>query len=109
MDLTQKYTAEAPQLQEVQQTPGPLVLEFGTSWCGHCRAAQPYIQEAFTSGPDIPRHKIEDGKGRPLGRSFQVRQWPTLIFLRDGKEIERLVRPGDTASITRAMARIDQS
>lgn len=109
MDLTQKYTAEAPQLQEVQQTRGPLVLEFGTSWCGHCRAAQPYINEAFTAGPDLPHHKIEDGKGRPLGRSFRVKQWPTLIFLRDGEEVERLVRPADTASITRAMVRIAQS
>ncbi len=109
MGLTSKYTADAPQLQEVQQTPGPLVLEFGTNWCGHCRAGQPYIEEAFTSGADIPHRKIEDGKDRPLGRAFKVKLWPTLIFLRDGQEVERLVRPTDTASIARALVKINQS
>lgn len=109
MGFTSKYTIEVPQLQEVQQTRGPLVLEFGTSWCGHCRAAQPHIEEAFTLSPEIPHRKIEDGKGQRLGRAFQVKLWPTLIFLRDGQEVERLVRPTDTASIARAMARINQS
>lgn len=106
MTSISKYTSDAPQLQEVQQTQGPLVLVFGTNWCGHCSAAQPYIEEAFTSRNDIPYRKIEDGKGRPLGRAFKVKLWPTLIFLRDGEEVERLVRPTDTASITRALARI---
>ena len=85
------------------------MLEFGTSWCGHCRAAQPHIQEAFTLSPEIPHRKIEDGKGQRLGRASQVKLWPTLIFLRDGQEVERLVRPTDIASIARAMARINQS
>ena len=31
-----------------------------------------------------------DASGRPLGRSFKVKLWPTLVFLRDGREIERL-------------------
>ncbi len=106
MGFTSKYTAEAPQLQEVQQARGPLVLEFGTSWCGHCRAAQPHIEEAFTTSPEIPHWKIEDGKGRRLGRAFQVKLWPTLIFLRDGQEVERLVRPTETPSIARALGRI---
>lgn len=33
------------------------------------------------------------GKGRPLGRSFAVKLWPTVILLRDGQEIARAVRP----------------
>jgi thioredoxin 1 len=40
------------------------------------------------------RHiKVEDGKGKPLGRSFQVKLWPTLVFLRDGKVVEQMARP----------------
>jgi thioredoxin 1 len=41
------------------------------------------------------RHiKVEDGPGRPLGRSFRVKLWPTLVFLRDGKVVQQLARPG---------------
>lgn len=106
MSFKVKYTADEPAIEEVQQSEGPLVLEFGTNWCGHCSAAQPHIEEAFSAIGDIPHRKVEDGKGRPLGRAFRVKVWPTLIFLRDGQEVERLVRPADADAITRAFARI---
>jgi thioredoxin 1 len=54
------------------------------------------------------RHlKIADASGRRLGRSFGVKLWPTLVFLRDGRETARLVRPDGGAAIRQALARID--
>jgi thioredoxin 1 len=82
------------------------VLEFGTAWCGYCRAAQPRIDAALAQHAHVKHLKIEDGSGRPLGRSFGVKLWPTLIFIRDGKEVARLVRPTDEASIARALEQI---
>lgn len=92
---------------EVDATTGPLLLEFGTSWCGHCRAAQAPIAAALSAHPDVRHVKVEDGPGRPLGRSFKVRLWPTLVFLRDGREVERLVRPPGEGPIGQALAAID--
>ncbi|PIM54795.1 thiol reductase thioredoxin [Roseateles chitinivorans] len=86
----------------------PLLLEFGASWCPICEAAQPLLVEAFGGGHERVQHiKVEDGKGQPLGRSFKVKLWPTLIFMRDGQEVERLVRPTNAADIRAALARID--
>ena len=94
---------EAPSLTEVQALPGLTLLEFGTEWCGHCRAAQPLIAQALatptltptpTPTPTPWRHlKIEDGPGRTLGRSYSVKLWPTLILLQSGHEVARVVRP----------------
>jgi thioredoxin 1 len=42
---------------------------------------------------------VEDGKGLPLGRSFRVKLWPTLIYLENGAEKGRVVRPADSAAI----------
>ena len=88
---------EAPSLAEVQVLPGLTLLEFGTEWCGHCRAAQPLIAQALASHSDTEmacQHlKIEDGPGRALGRHYRVKLWPTLVVLRDGQEVGRLVRP----------------
>jgi len=81
----------------------PGVVEFGASWCGYCQAAQPIITAALTQYPNINHIKIEDGKGQHLGRTYAVKLWPTLIFLKDGIEISRLVRPTDTNSITNAL------
>ena len=49
---------------------------------------------------------MEDGPGQPLGRSFRVKLWPTLVFLRDGQEVARLVRPQDAQSIHEALQSI---
>jgi thioredoxin 1 len=85
--------AQAPLRAELDKRPGLLLLEFGTGWCGHCRAAQPAITSWLTGQIGIDHLRIEDGPGRALGRSFRVRMWPTLILLRDGRELARVVRP----------------
>ena len=92
---------------EVDAIRGPLVVDFGTSWCEHCQAAQPAIATAMAAHRQVRRIKIEDGPGRPLGRSFGVKLWPTLVFLRDGKEVARLVRPVEARIIEQALAQID--
>ena len=104
---TQPLTPE-PSAQDVQALRGNTVLEFGTGWCGHCQGAQPLIREALQARADIQHLKIEDGPGRPLGRSFRVKLWPTLIFLRDGQEVGRSVRPQDSAGLAAEMARLPQ-
>ncbi|MDQ6685449.1 MAG: thioredoxin family protein [Pseudomonadota bacterium] len=98
-----------PTRPEVDAWSGPALLEFGSGWCGHCRAAQPLIAAALASRPGIAHQRIEDAKGRPLGRSFGVKLWPTLVFLRDGREVARLVRPADTAAIGAALARLESA
>ncbi len=99
MPYQPSYRPEAPERSEVDATPGLLLLEFGANWCGHCQAAQPAIREALADHPDLDRRKIEDGPGRRLGRSFRVKLWPTLILLKDGQEVARVVRPSDAADL----------
>ncbi len=97
------YLEAAPERSELDATRGPLLIEFGTDWCGHCLAAQPAIRAAFAAHPKLLHRKIEDGPGRPLGRSYRVKLWPTLILLRDGQEVGRLVRPTDVAEVRDAL------
>ena len=105
--MNREYAASEPAREEVDRISGPALVEFGTPWCGHCRAAQPLIARALENHPGVRHLKIEDGTGRPLGRSFSVTLWPTLVFLSDGREAARLVRPGDADAIGDALARID--
>ena len=88
-----------PSREEVDAFTGPTVLEFGTSWCGYCQAAQADIAGVLKNHPAVRHVKVEDGKGRPLGRSYRVKLWPTLIYLKDGVEKGRVVRPDDAAAI----------
>jgi thioredoxin 1 len=94
---------EAPARAEVNALPGLTLLEFGTDWCGHCSAAQAAIVEVLSQNPKWLHLKVEDGSGRPLGRSYHVKLWPTLVLLRDGQEVARLVRPTHAVDISGAL------
>lgn len=101
------YADVEPARAEIDALEGPTVIEFGTPWCGYCHAAQSLLAAAFANHPRVRHIKLEDGSGWPLGRSYRVKLWPTLVFLNQGKEIARLVRPTDSNAISQALARID--
>ena len=103
MAMNHEYAGHAPSREEVDALQGTTLVEFGTPWCGFCRRTQPMLETALADRPDVRHLKIEDGPGRRLGRSFGVKLWPTLVFLRDGREVARLVRPGDTREIVEAL------
>jgi thioredoxin 1 len=107
MPMTTEFARTPPPRAEIDALQGPTVIEFGTSWCGYCRAAQPLIAEVFQDHADVRHLKIEDGSGRPLGRSFRIKLWPTLIFLDNGAEVARVVRPKNISEIRDAFALID--
>ena len=100
------YATENPSREEVDVLAGPVVVQFGTDWCGYCRAAGRHIEAALAARPDVRRIQVEDGKGRPLGRSFRVKLWPTLVFLRDGVEVARVVRPTNQQVLDEALAQL---
>jgi thioredoxin 1 len=106
MTADTSYQTAQPARDSIDALAGPAVLEFGTDWCGYCRGAQPLIAAALAIHPTIAHLKVEDGSGRALGRSFKVKLWPTLIFLRDGNEVARVVRPDSAEQISSALTHI---
>ena len=107
MAMNTAYAATEPARTEVDALPGASVIEFGAPWCGICRAAQPVIGAALAEHPHLRHLKIEDGPGRPLGRSFRIKLWPTLVFMKDGTEVARVVRPSSAQPIRDAAHQID--
>lgn len=106
MPYTQEFTTDEPTRAQVEALPGLSLLEFGADWCPHCQAVQPWLQQLVP--PEVRHLKIEDGKGRPLGRSFAVKLWPNLVFMRDGKVQAQLARP-DRASLEVAFQSFSKS
>lgn len=104
---TAPYLDETLTREQVDALTGTTVLEFGANACGICAAAQASIGTALAGRPPLRHLKIEDGRGRPLGRSFGVKLWPTLVVLRDGREVARVVRPANRQAIDTALAAAD--
>lgn len=94
---------------EVDALRGATLLEFGAGWCPICQGARPLIDRALARYPGLEHRWVEDGKGKPLGRSFRVKLWPTLIFLRDGKEVARVVRPSQASDLDAAFQELSKA
>jgi thioredoxin 1 len=101
-----EYAATEPRREEVDALTGATLLEFGSPWCGWCRRAQPLIAEALSAHPGVRHLKIADASGRRLGRSFGVKLWPTLVYLKDGREVGRDVRPAAADAIRAGLGKI---
>lgn len=107
--FTSVYPASEPARADVDRSRGVLLIEFGATWCGICQSAQPAIAAALQANPVVEHIKVADGQGKPLGRSFGVTLWPTLIALRDGREVGRLIRPTSPQAISSLLASASSS
>lgn len=104
MAFVDQFTDAPPTRAQLDAMPGVVAVEFGTAWCPHCQAAQPLLRDALARHPGVQHLKVEDGPGRPLGRSFRVKLWPTLVLVRGGEELARVVRPVAQADVDAAFA-----
>jgi thioredoxin 1 len=102
--MSTPYQSTQPERAAIDAMPGIVALDFGTDWCGYCKAAAAAIGAALAEQPAARHIKVEDGPGRALGRAFRVKLWPTVIILQDGKERARVVRPGDSDEVRAALA-----
>ena len=104
--MAHEYRPETITREQADALPGVTVLQFGTNWCGYCRAAEKVIDPVLDTADGPRRVLVEDGKGRPLGRSYRVKLWPTLVYLSDGVEVARVVRPWRESDVEEALATV---
>jgi thioredoxin 1 len=108
MAFDNDYGKPEPAREEINRLPGLVLLEFGTAWCPYCQAIQRPLETVLASFPQVRHIKVEDGKGRPLGRSFRVKLWPNFVFLRDGQVVIQLARP-EPEEVRQGLEAITQS
>src|SRR5688572_14170452 len=68
------------------------VLEFGAAWCGPCRQMEPVIAAlASEYSRYVDFTVIDVDADRELAQQYNVRSMPTLVVLRDDREVDRIV------------------
>ena len=95
LPLKQSYAPMEAKL--VAQLPAGDIWEYEPKWDG-------FRCIAFRDGDEVD---LQSKSGQPLGRSFGVKLWPTLVFLKDGREVTRLIRPARPQEVAEAFASLD--
>jgi thioredoxin 1 len=70
----------------------PLVVDFWATWCGPCRAIAPYVAElAEEYDGKIVVGKCDVEENDDIAMEFGIRNVPTLLFIKNGEVVDRLV------------------
>ena len=74
-----------------------VLLDFWAPWCGPCRMVSPIVDEIAQERQDILVGKVNVDEERALAAQFQVMSIPTLVVLKKGQVVNRVVgaRPKD--------------
>jgi thioredoxin 2 len=92
---------------EVERSPLPVLLDLWAPWCAPCRMVAPVIEElAQEMAGRVRVAKLNVDENPAIATRFQVRSIPTLLVLKGGKEMERIVGVQPKAAIAQRVQRI---
>jgi thioredoxin 2 len=92
---------------EVERSPLPIVVDMWAEWCGPCRMIAPVLEELAAEMAGRMRvAKLNVDENPATAARFGVRSIPTLLVLKDGQEIDRIVGVQPKTEIVRRLERL---
>ncbi len=85
---------------------GKAVIDFWAPWCGPCQMMAPHFGEASKENPDVAFFKVNVDEDPGLAARYGVRSIPTLVFLKDGEEVERVVGAVNKDALNQAVREV---
>ncbi|WP_347841019.1 thioredoxin [uncultured Draconibacterium sp.] len=70
---------------------GVVLVDFWAPWCGPCKIIAPTLNDIADSQTNFMVAKINVDHNQQLAQKFKVRNIPTMLILKDGKEAGRIV------------------
>jgi thioredoxin len=92
---------------EIERSPIPVLLDLWADWCGPCHMLAPTIEQIsseLAGRVKVAKLNIDDNPG--IANRFGVRSIPTLLVLKGGKEVDRLVGVQPKQEIVRRLENV---
>ncbi|KAL8124470.1 thioredoxin H2 [Apium graveolens] len=74
-----------------KQSPKLMVIDFSAKWCGPCKMMEPALRAMADKYPNVDFIKIDVDELSDVAQEFEVKAMPTLVLMKQGKEVERIV------------------
>ncbi len=98
---------DATFLDQVERSTVPVVVDMWAPWCGPCRMIAPVIEQlAGEMSGRVHFAKLNVDENPATAARFNVRSIPTLLVMKDGREVDRIVGVEPKAEITRRLGRV---
>jgi thioredoxin 2 len=92
---------------EVERSPLPVLLDLWAPWCGPCLVMAPVLdQVAMELAGRLRVAKLNIDENPAIASRFGVQSIPTLLVLKDGKEVDRIIGSQPKSALTQRLARI---
>jgi thioredoxin 2 len=104
---TPQPVTDASFAQDVERSPVPVLVDAWAPWCGPCHVIAPIIDQLATELAGrvrVVKLNVDDNP-RTAAR-FDLRSIPTLLVLKDGREVDRLVGVQPKHEIMRRLAKL---
>jgi thioredoxin 1 len=93
--------------QEVTKSATPVLVDMWAAWCGPCRIIAPLVEElAGTCQGKMKMGKVNVDDHPQLASQFRVLNIPTLLFFKEGREVDRVVGVVPKEELARRIDRI---
>jgi len=69
---------------------GIYAIKFWADWCGPCKKISPLLTQLETEFPSVNFISVDTDETSSLAQKYKVRTLPTVLFLNDGEEVERV-------------------
>lgn len=86
-----KYIKTKTEFENLWTESQALVCDFSAAWCGPCKMLEPVLRKLEKEYPEITFVKVDVDKQDGLSEEHGVQAMPTLLFVKNGKEIKRIV------------------
>lgn len=89
--------------EEVLKSDKPVLVDFYADWCGPCKMLSPIVDEVAKEISEVKVVKVNVDEAQNIAMQYQVMSIPTLVVIKEGKEVKRSVGLIDKSEIKNLM------